>query len=281
MLNISLLAEFIRFQSIDNNQIGNQQSITFLTNILKILKFSVKVKGYEKSDQPVLIAHHPGNQSKQKLVLYGHYDVAPILENESWIINDPFKLTVSDGRIYGRGIADNKGPLFARIMAIKNLVENDLPFPEILWLIQGEEEIGKANRIAQQIFNNELRKFSCNVVVDETGFNDLDHTQAIGFVWSKKENHPLLTHYQKMILETINNSRIEFRHLNKFNGLQYCPLISNMSNDCIYLGFGPNDKLHNIHRGNESLDIAKLRMHVSNFKQFLITYALNSSNINY
>jgi acetylornithine deacetylase/succinyl-diaminopimelate desuccinylase-like protein len=276
MLDIPLLTEFIGFQSTSNNQPGNQQSIYFLSSILKTLKFSVKVKGYKESNQPVLIAHHPGNQSNQKIVIYGHYDVAPISKKESWITNTPFRLMESNGRFYGRGIADNKGPLFARIMAIKNILKNNLPSPEILWLIQGEEEIGTKHRVAQQIFNDEMKKFACNVVVDETGFNDLDLKQAIGFVWSKKENHPLLAHYQKMILETVNNSRIEFRHLNKFNGLQYCPLISNMNDSYIYLGFGPNDKLHNIHRENESLDTEKLHIHYSNFKQFLITYASNN-----
>jgi hypothetical protein len=63
--------------------------------------------------------------------------------------------------------------------------------------------------------------------------------------------------------------RFEYRHLNKLAGTNACPLLSNLPEEAIYIGFGPNDKLHYIHRDNESLNKDKLIQHQAQFTQFL------------
>lgn len=55
--------------------------------------------------------------------IYGHSDVVPA--TGSWT-NPPFSATLKDGRLWGRGTADDKGPLIAALYAVKLLKDNGL-----------------------------------------------------------------------------------------------------------------------------------------------------------
>ncbi|MEM0014771.1 MAG: M20/M25/M40 family metallo-hydrolase [Zestosphaera sp.] len=76
------------------------------------------------------------------ILIYNHYDVQPPDPLELWD-SDPFKLTIKSGYMFGRGVADNKGNIAARIGAVDALMNNleDLDL-KIKFLIEGEEEIG-------------------------------------------------------------------------------------------------------------------------------------------
>ena len=76
------------------------------------------------------------------LLLYNHYDVQPPDPLALWE-SPPFEPTVRDGKLYARGVSDNKGEIAARLAAIRALSEvgGDLPLT-IRWIIEGEEEVG-------------------------------------------------------------------------------------------------------------------------------------------
>ncbi len=76
------------------------------------------------------------------LMFYDHYDVQPAEPFELWD-SDPFEPEIRDGRLYARGVADNKGDTVSRISAIKAFIETDTKLPvNIKFVIEGEEEIG-------------------------------------------------------------------------------------------------------------------------------------------
>ncbi|MGH2811524.1 MAG: M20/M25/M40 family metallo-hydrolase, partial [Actinomycetota bacterium] len=81
----------------------------------------------------------------RSLLVYDHYDVQPVDPLDLWE-SPPFEPNERDGRIYVRGIADNKGDLVARLCALESYREvvGDLPFTT-KFLIEGEEEIGSVN----------------------------------------------------------------------------------------------------------------------------------------
>ena len=255
---------------------GNIEAITFVTEFLENLGFKIRIVANESTEQPTIIAHYPGRESANKVVVYGHYDVAPVKNQNSWITNNPFTLESINGRLYGRGIADNKGPLLARLLALESLILSEKAIPEIMWLIQGEEEVTQGNRVAHEIFKHEIPAFSAQVYIEETGFNDLDTNTQIAFLWSKSQTEAQLVHWRSLLDQSLDNPRIEYRHLNKLNGIKACPLLSNLPNDAVYMGFGPNDRLHFIHRDNESLDAANLLKHQHQFENFLANYAVHS-----
>ncbi|HVU09907.1 MAG TPA: M20/M25/M40 family metallo-hydrolase [Phototrophicaceae bacterium] len=91
--------------------------------------------------RPLLFVEIAGRSSRS-LMFYQHYDVQPAGPLERWDSN-PFEMTERDGVLYGRGIADNKGNLAARIAALRVLrdVHGELPLT-VRFLIEGEEEIG-------------------------------------------------------------------------------------------------------------------------------------------
>jgi acetylornithine deacetylase/succinyl-diaminopimelate desuccinylase-like protein len=91
---------------------------------------------------PVIVAKRTGDPSWPHVIIYGHYDVQPPDPLELWT-TPPFDPVERDGRLYGRGTADNKGPLMAHIAGVGRLLESDPHIPlRITFVIEGEEEIG-------------------------------------------------------------------------------------------------------------------------------------------
>lgn len=159
------------------------------------------------------------------------------------------------------------------MFALQSLILSKRAIPEIMWLIQGEEEITQGDRVAHDIFKHEIPAFGAKVYIEETGFNDLDENKQIAFLWSPGQIESQLTHWHSLLDQSLDNPRIEYRHLNKLNGINACPLLSNLPQDSVYIGFGPNDRLHFIHRDNESLEVVNLSKHQQQFEEFLVNYA--------
>ncbi len=81
-------------------------------------------------------------EGEKTLLIYDHYDVQPEDPIELWD-TPPFSPTIKNGKIYARGVADNKGNLLYRIQAIRTYIQQHGSLPiKIIWLIEGEEEIG-------------------------------------------------------------------------------------------------------------------------------------------
>ena len=76
------------------------------------------------------------------LAIYNHYDVQPPEPLELWE-SPPWEGTIRDGKLYARGVADNKGDLLARIQVVESWMATEGPLPlKIKFVIEGEEEIG-------------------------------------------------------------------------------------------------------------------------------------------
>jgi acetylornithine deacetylase/succinyl-diaminopimelate desuccinylase-like protein len=90
---------------------------------------------------PVVLGQMHG-RSARTLLLYNHYDVQPVDPLDEWT-TPPFEPVVRDGKLYGRGAADNKGAIVSRIGAIEayRARRGELPV-HVVWVIEGEEETG-------------------------------------------------------------------------------------------------------------------------------------------
>ena len=67
----------------------------------------------------------------------GHLDVVPV--GEGWN-SDPFNPVVKDGKIFGRGTSDDKGPIFAALYALKLIKENEVKLSKKVRIIFGTNE---------------------------------------------------------------------------------------------------------------------------------------------
>ena len=89
---------------------------------------------------PVLFAEIPGD-SDDVVLLYGHYDKQP--EFSGWAEDlDPWEPTIRDGKLYGRGGADDGYAVFGSLTAIRALQEQGIPHARCIVLIEGCEESG-------------------------------------------------------------------------------------------------------------------------------------------
>jgi len=91
---------------------------------------------------PLVLGHRAGPPGAPTVLVYGHYDVQPPDPLDAWT-SPPFEPEVRDGRLYGRGGADNKGQHLAQLLAVESLLATRGELPcTVKVLLDGEEEIG-------------------------------------------------------------------------------------------------------------------------------------------
>ena len=137
------LSEYVRHASVSTDpafRAGMQGAREHCCGLLKAAGLEVEV--VPTPLHPVVIGRRRGPSEWPHVVLYGHYDVQPADPLELWT-TPAFEPAVRDGRIWGRGTADNKGPHLVAIAALAELLRRrpDLPL-RITFIVEGEEEIG-------------------------------------------------------------------------------------------------------------------------------------------
>jgi acetylornithine deacetylase/succinyl-diaminopimelate desuccinylase-like protein len=127
--------------SISAQRLGVKECAEMVVAELRAAGFTAETVPTADPDYPGIIAETDGD-ADYTLLFYNHYDVQPADPLDEWE-TPPFEPTERDGYIYGRGISDDKGPIIARLAAIKALraARGSLPI-KIKWLLEGAEEIG-------------------------------------------------------------------------------------------------------------------------------------------
>ena len=140
---VEKLKEFIRHPSVSADSKfgeGMRGAQKFVAELLGSMGFAVEVVPTEL--HPIILASRGTDPSWPHVVIYGHYDVQPADPLNLWT-TPAFEPTIRGNRIYGRGAADNKGPLITNIAAVARLLEANPALPlRITFLIEGEEEMG-------------------------------------------------------------------------------------------------------------------------------------------
>src|SRR3954462_15399616 len=140
---VEKLKEFIRHQSVSTDskfKEGMKGAQEFVANLLKSLGFTVEL--IATNLHPIIFAQRGGDQSWPHVLIYGHYDVQPADPLNLWK-TPAFEPTVIGNRIYGRGAADNKGPLLNNLTALAQLLEENPKLPlRGTVRVEGEEEMG-------------------------------------------------------------------------------------------------------------------------------------------
>lgn len=99
----------------------------------------------ETPGHPVVIGEwRAAGPDAPTLLIYGHYDVQPAEPLELWT-SPPFEPALREGRIYARGVADDKGQIFLHVVALEILLSQDSLPVNVVFLAEGEEEIGSPN----------------------------------------------------------------------------------------------------------------------------------------
>ena len=135
------LKRLCRQPSVAAQNQGIQECAQLTKQMLEEIGFPAQVLPTQDPRYPVVYAERAGRSSKQ-LLFYNHYDVQPVEPLELWD-SPPFEPTERDGRIFARGVSDDKGHLVARFAALKAMlaVRGELPCG-VKFCIEGAEEIG-------------------------------------------------------------------------------------------------------------------------------------------
>ena len=139
---VDALRQYVEHPSVSADQkfaSGVKGARDFACERLKELEFEVEL--IPTPINPIILATR-GEVHWPRLVIYGHYDVQPPDPLDLWS-SDPFSPDERDGRLYGRGAADNKGPQIVHMSALARVLKQFPEYPvHITYLIEGEEEIG-------------------------------------------------------------------------------------------------------------------------------------------
>jgi len=137
---IELLQRLARQPSVSAQNLGIAEMADLCVSTLQ--EEGITAQLLALGDSPPLILGEAVGASPRCLMLYSHYDVQPVEPLDQWQ-TAPFEPVLRDGRLYGRGVSDNKGDLAARLFALRALraVTGELP-TTVRFMLEGEEEVG-------------------------------------------------------------------------------------------------------------------------------------------
>jgi acetylornithine deacetylase/succinyl-diaminopimelate desuccinylase-like protein len=142
------LIEYLRQPSISAHGQGIAEVGEILLAWLQNLGFTAELK--PTAGWPMVLGRRIEDPNLPTVMLYGHYDVQPPDPLALWD-SPPFEPTIRNGRLYARGVGDNKGQHTAHLFAMESLLATHGKLPcNVIFLLEGEEEIGSPH-IAQFI----------------------------------------------------------------------------------------------------------------------------------
>jgi acetylornithine deacetylase/succinyl-diaminopimelate desuccinylase-like protein len=153
--SIAELSRLAAQPSVGAQNWGMQECASLVAEMLNRRGFQAEIM--QTGGAPVVYGERKGRSAKT-LLIYNHYDVQPPEPLELWD-SPPFEPALRDGKLYGRGVSDDKGQLVARLFAIDALLAGQGELPcTIKFLIEGEEETSSLHLTDFVEQNQELLK---------------------------------------------------------------------------------------------------------------------------
>ena len=137
---IALLADLIRINSVNPNYEGGVPESAIADFVEKYFgQLQVEVSRVDVLPQrPNVLVTLPGRDRSRRIVLEAHMDTVSVSGMEI----PPWEPEIRDGKMYGRGACDTKGPMAAMMMAITDLAREDfVPAVDVVFAAVIDEEL--------------------------------------------------------------------------------------------------------------------------------------------
>ena len=115
--SIQSLIDLCKLPTVSAQKKAIEETAEHVRRMLRDLGFETQILPKRDVGHPVVYAEALGT-SRKTLLFYDHYDVQPAEPLELWS-TPPFEPQLRDGKLYGRGVSDNKGNISARLAAIR------------------------------------------------------------------------------------------------------------------------------------------------------------------
>ena len=136
------LKDLLRIRSIAANKAEVKRNAEALQGHLERVGMAARIM--PSTGNPMVYGECQGADGSPTVILYGHYDVMPADDTDLWD-SDPFEPTERGGRIYCRGVGDNKAQHFAHIKALEAMQACGIATGRLKFVLEGEEETGSAS----------------------------------------------------------------------------------------------------------------------------------------
>ncbi len=164
------LQRLVRQPSISSQNVGVRECAALEADLLR--QAGLSTREIATAGHPMVYGEWLGAPGKPTVLFYGHYDVQPPDPLDLWT-TPPFEPAIRDGRIYARGIADNKAQHFSHIAAIRSWLETTGSLPvNVKVLLEGEEETGSPHLESTVLAHRDLL---AAVTLADLGYESLDH----------------------------------------------------------------------------------------------------------
>ncbi|BBY14307.1 dipeptidase [Mycobacterium marseillense] len=117
---------------------------------------------------PAVIARHPAPPGAPTVLLYAHHDVQPEGDRAQWA-SPPFEPTERDGRLYGRGSADDKAGIATHLAAFR--AHGGMPPVGVTVFVEGEEESGSPSLAAVLAAHRDTLSADVIVIADSDNWS--------------------------------------------------------------------------------------------------------------
>jgi acetylornithine deacetylase/succinyl-diaminopimelate desuccinylase-like protein len=140
--SIAELSKLCEIPSVAAKNQNMDECAEFVVKLLQKRGFVIEIM--PTGGSPVVYGERKGKVDKT-FIFYDHYDVQPAEPFELWD-SPPFEPAIRDGKLFARGVSDNKGNITSRLLAIDALLDVDAELPcNVKFIIEGEEEIGSVH----------------------------------------------------------------------------------------------------------------------------------------